>query len=210
MKEKKTGNLERRQEILNTAIDLFGEKGFSRTPTSLIARKAGVAEGLIFHYFKNKKGILFNILCDVLEQYVGGIEEIDHRSLTGMAFIKQFVLFHFQLRESHSRAFLVLNRDLVSDIIDPDSEEFNCLMEKWNTILDAIKQALARGQKDGSIRDVPIDETALVIRGMLMGVNNLYREILHVPKLNAIPGEVVNFIHRSLSPDANSLNGDDK
>ena len=210
IKLKKNGTLERREEILSAAIDLFSEKGFSRTPTSLIARKAGVAEGLIFHYFKSKKGILFNILVDVLEEYVDGIEAIEKKSLTGLGFIERFVLFHFKLREKRSEAFLVLNRELVSDIIEPDSNEFNLLMEKWNAILNAIKKALAIGQKDGTIRDVPIDETALVIRGLLMGVNNLYRGILRVPSLHTIPGEVVNFIHRSLSPNANTLSGDVK
>ena len=209
-KVKKNGNLERRQEILSAAIDLFSQKGFSRTPTSLIARKAGVAEGLLFHYFKNKKGILFNILIDVIEEYVSGIEAIEQTSLSGLEFIERLVLFHFELRETRSEAFRVLNRELGSDIIETNSEEFEILTEKWDTILEAIQNALTKGQKDGTIRDVPINETALVIRGTLMGVSSLYREMLPVLNLKAIPGEVVNFVRRSLSPNATNLSGEVK
>ena len=43
--------INRKQAILEAAVDLFAENGFSATPTSAIAKRANVAEGLIFHYF---------------------------------------------------------------------------------------------------------------------------------------------------------------
>ena len=199
--DQKKKALERKEEILKSAIDLFGQKGFSRTPTAMIARKAGVAEGLIFHYFKNKKGILVHILLDILDAYLSGLEGIWNKNPTGWMFIEQFVRFHFTLRESRAQAFLVMNRELVSDIIAPDSAGFGCIMEKWDGVLAAVEQGIEKGQADGTIRkDIPVVETALVIRGLLMGMNSLYREILQVRNLEAMPGEVVNFIFHSLSP----------
>ena len=52
---------DKREAILKTALTLFTERGFHNTPTSLIAKEAGVATGTLFHHFKNK-AILINEL----------------------------------------------------------------------------------------------------------------------------------------------------
>jgi AcrR family transcriptional regulator len=54
------------QKILEAAIDVFSEKGFSRATTSEIAKRAGVAEGTIFRYFKIKKELLRGILIHMI------------------------------------------------------------------------------------------------------------------------------------------------
>jgi len=53
---------EKEKKILDAAIAVISEKGFSAASTSEIARLAGVAEGTIFRYFKTKKDILRGIL----------------------------------------------------------------------------------------------------------------------------------------------------
>ena len=53
---------EKEKKILDAAIAVISEKGFSAASTSEIARQAGVAEGTIFRYFKTKKDILRGIL----------------------------------------------------------------------------------------------------------------------------------------------------
>ena len=57
----------RREEILKTALGLFAAQGFDATSTRQIAKEAGIAEGLIFHYFPTKAGLLTAILEDRLE-----------------------------------------------------------------------------------------------------------------------------------------------
>lgn len=57
----------REEEILEAAIKIFSEKGFSAATTSEIAKEAGVAEGTIFRYFKTKKDILIKVMTKVLE-----------------------------------------------------------------------------------------------------------------------------------------------
>ncbi|MDB4106860.1 TetR/AcrR family transcriptional regulator [Bacteroidia bacterium] len=49
---------EKQISILESALELFSSKGFDAVPTSLIAKQAGVSEGLIFRHFKNKQGLL--------------------------------------------------------------------------------------------------------------------------------------------------------
>jgi AcrR family transcriptional regulator len=57
----------RREQILETALGLFAERGFDGTSTRQIAKEAGIAEGLIFHYFPTKGSLLTAILQDRLE-----------------------------------------------------------------------------------------------------------------------------------------------
>lgn len=54
--------------ILQTALQLFGEKGYDRTPTSQIAKQAMVSEGLIFRHFGNKAGLLNALIQEGLAQ----------------------------------------------------------------------------------------------------------------------------------------------
>jgi AcrR family transcriptional regulator len=57
----------RREQILETALGLFAAQGFDATSTRQIAREAGIAEGLIFHYFPTKASLLTAVLEDRLE-----------------------------------------------------------------------------------------------------------------------------------------------
>jgi AcrR family transcriptional regulator len=57
----------RREQILKTALKLFAAQGFDGTATRQIAKDAGIAEGLIFHYFPTKASLLTAILEDRLE-----------------------------------------------------------------------------------------------------------------------------------------------
>lgn len=53
---------DKQERILGSALELFANQGYNATPTSKIAAKAGVSEGLIFRHFGNKKGLLTAIM----------------------------------------------------------------------------------------------------------------------------------------------------
>ena len=56
---------DKKENILNTALELFANEGYNATSTSTIAKQAKVSEGLIFRHFENKKGLLNAIMQDV-------------------------------------------------------------------------------------------------------------------------------------------------
>ncbi len=56
---------DKRQAILDTALDLFCERGFHGTPTSMITREAGVATGTLFHYFRTKEALIETLYLDI-------------------------------------------------------------------------------------------------------------------------------------------------
>lgn len=52
----------RRAQLLDIALDLFAQQGFDATSTQQIASAAGVTQGLVFHYFGSKEGLLTAVL----------------------------------------------------------------------------------------------------------------------------------------------------
>lgn len=54
----------RKEKIINAALELFANDGYNSTSTKKIANKAEVSEGLIFKHFNNKKGLLDAIVID--------------------------------------------------------------------------------------------------------------------------------------------------
>jgi AcrR family transcriptional regulator len=65
-------SLTKREQILETAMRLFIEKGIHGTATSLIAKEAGVATGTLFHHFASKEELvhaLYHSIYDSLLKY---------------------------------------------------------------------------------------------------------------------------------------------
>jgi AcrR family transcriptional regulator len=64
-----------KRAILRAALELFAEKGFYRTTTKAISRKAGIAEGTLFNYFQTKEDLALYFfereLDAVIEWYQG-------------------------------------------------------------------------------------------------------------------------------------------
>lgn len=53
---------ERRNQLIDVALELFGQNGIEATRVSDIARAAGVAQGLLYHYFPSKDALLAAIV----------------------------------------------------------------------------------------------------------------------------------------------------
>lgn len=49
---------DKKERIIDSALELFTSRGFHNTPTSLIAKKAGVANGTLFNHFKSKEELI--------------------------------------------------------------------------------------------------------------------------------------------------------
>jgi AcrR family transcriptional regulator len=57
--------IDKRDKILKAALSLIVERGFHNTPTSLIAKEAGVATGTLFHHFKSKEELINTLYLDL-------------------------------------------------------------------------------------------------------------------------------------------------
>ena len=68
-------NNEKYEAILNAAVKVIGQAGYHNAPISKIAREAGVADGTVYLYFKNKEDILISILRETIGTIVERIQE---------------------------------------------------------------------------------------------------------------------------------------
>lgn len=59
---------EKRIALLRAALELFAEHGFNASPTALIAKRAGVASGTLFIYFKSKEELIRELFKEVRAQ----------------------------------------------------------------------------------------------------------------------------------------------
>lgn len=63
---------QRTQEILQAAILVYAEKGYAASEIGEIAERAGLARGLVYHYFKNKKTLfreLYEYMMDRTQHF---------------------------------------------------------------------------------------------------------------------------------------------
>ena len=68
MSERAVAGEEKRRQLLDAAVRVFARKGFHASRVGDIAEEAGVAHGLLYHYFKSKDscfrgGNIGTIIC---------------------------------------------------------------------------------------------------------------------------------------------------
>ena len=59
---------ETKEEIVKAAIKVFSKYGYSGSTTKKIAESAGISEGTIYNYFKNKRDLLLHIIKNYFNQ----------------------------------------------------------------------------------------------------------------------------------------------
>ncbi len=62
---------ERRQELIETANELFLTQGYEQTTVGDIVKKVGVAQGLFYYYFRSKQDIFLTVVDQFLEARIG-------------------------------------------------------------------------------------------------------------------------------------------
>ena len=69
---------ERRRELLACAMRLFAEEGYDNVSVRAVARAAGVAPGLAYHYFDSKEKMFAEAIGDYARRCAEGINAILH------------------------------------------------------------------------------------------------------------------------------------
>ncbi|MDX6589007.1 MAG: TetR/AcrR family transcriptional regulator, fatty acid metabolism regulator protein [Solirubrobacterales bacterium] len=69
--------VDKRRQILDAAVRVFARQGFHATRVSDIADEAGVAYGLVYHYFKSKDEVLNELFAERWSLLLAAIEETD-------------------------------------------------------------------------------------------------------------------------------------
>jgi TetR/AcrR family transcriptional regulator, fatty acid metabolism regulator protein len=77
--------VDKRRTILDAAVRVFARQGFHTCRVSDIADEAGVAYGLVYHYFNSKEEILDTLFLERWDVMLAAIAEADASERTGRA-----------------------------------------------------------------------------------------------------------------------------
>ena len=66
---------DKRTLLIRASVKLFTENGFDNTSTASISKKANVATGTLFHYFKNKKELISEAYLDTKKEFFAELKK---------------------------------------------------------------------------------------------------------------------------------------
>ncbi|MGE5698808.1 MAG: TetR/AcrR family transcriptional regulator [Deltaproteobacteria bacterium] len=195
------GETRKRAAILAAASRLFAEKGYANTPTSEIAREAGVAEGTLYHHFGSKDGIFLTIFDETADGYLSGAERLIREGKSGADTLRDYIAFHFEYLASHAPQYLIILRDFPEDISREKSGSTAVRRKKFPRLTALLAGIFARGERDGTlVLRFPARDTAEMLRGILYGTTrHKVLGIIDVP-LPQLTTMLIEFCLKSLAP----------
>jgi AcrR family transcriptional regulator len=112
---------EKTKLILDTALELFAEKGYHQTSISDITRKAGISKGLIYNYFESKDDVLRSIIQTGYDAAYDNLDLNSDHSLAKEEFV-HFLRITFQSVRENPRFWklysaLVLQPEILDRIM---------------------------------------------------------------------------------------------
>ena len=162
-----------RKDIALAALEVFCEKGYSKTTFDEIAKRINLTKGAVYWHFRNKADILtaiirkaFEITRKEIEQRipnkVDSIRVIQQYLKEEIALIKKSKIFHQFL------FFVIYQMEWSEAILNKVSSEIKDI-ENFNG--DFIKQALINAKESGEISaDIDIEETRIMITCLWQGI----------------------------------------
>jgi TetR/AcrR family fatty acid metabolism transcriptional regulator len=140
--------LDKRRRILDAAVCVFARKGYFAARVSDVAKKAGVADGTIYLYFRNKEDILVRLFDEVMSEHVAMAREAVRALSTAPERLLVIAQHHLEV--------LGDNRDLAA-VFQVELRQSTRFMERFTAswlrdYFELLDDVIADGQRDGSIR----------------------------------------------------------
>ncbi|MEM7137988.1 MAG: TetR/AcrR family transcriptional regulator [Myxococcota bacterium] len=139
---------DKRERILRAAIKVFAKNGFYATRVSEIAKAAGVADGTIYLYFKNKDDVLISIFEDGITRLLEIIRGVAASDDPVERRIKRIIEMQLGLLEDQ--------RDL-AEVITVNLRQSSKLLKQYGAPLfmeyiDVLAGVIEEGQEQGAFR----------------------------------------------------------
>src|SRR4030065_539419 len=142
------GGPAKRYRILRAAIKIFSQKGFFNSKVSDIAQAAGVADGTIYLYFKNKDDLLISLFEEKMAEVVADVRERVAAEDGALSRLKIFIENHMGL---------LLREAGLIEVLQVELRQSNKFMKdyvpvKFLEYLDVISEILELGKRGGTFR----------------------------------------------------------
>jgi AcrR family transcriptional regulator len=158
----------RRQAILAAALDEFSDRGFAATRLDDVAKRAGVAKGTIYLYFRDKESLFQDLVRDMLAPMVGIIEALGQADLPMKALSERIVdLFVREVYETRRKD--VVRLMLLEGRRFPKLAEFY-YREVLAHILRAVRGTLQRAAARGEISEAIVKFPQIIVAPGLIAI----------------------------------------
>ena len=176
----------RREQILQSAVDLFSQRGFKGTTTKEIARASGVSEAMVFRHFATKEelygAILDNKSCsDGVHRFPWEANEKLKQAIEQKDDFAVFYNIAFDALNKHQADVGFMRLLFYSALEEHELAErfFHDFIEK---VYEFIGGYITQRQKDGAFRDLNPRIAVRSFLGMLIhhSINNILWDKQHV------------------------------
>jgi AcrR family transcriptional regulator len=168
---------DRREQIIDAAMQAFAQKGFFGATNKDIAREAGITPGLIYHYFKNKEALLWTIVEERSPLHM--IRSLPPQVLEQSPEVWLRFLVRQVLLRVEDEKFMQLIRVVLQEVVhNPEMQPMPVTAMK--KILDFLSRYLSAKMENGELRPTDPMLTAQVFVGSVMGFV-LRRQVLQDP-----------------------------
>ncbi len=100
------------KQIIDAAVIVIAENGYHQAQVSKIAKQAGVADGTIYLYFKNKEDILISVFQDKMGLFVSKLGDILEQEISASDKLQLMIKSHFDLLANDLHLAIVTQLEL--------------------------------------------------------------------------------------------------
>lgn len=163
---------ERRQQILDAAMECFIQNGYAHTRVDDIEQEAGLSKGGVYFHFSSKREI-FEALQDAeIERTMTAVLEVQTTGTSAVTKLQQLaymLLSHFGANEDHRRFLIVLAE---KGIRNPEVRER--IAKAHEVYMQVITEQMKVGIENGEIRDLNPAVAALVLKLLMDGIEQAF------------------------------------
>jgi TetR/AcrR family transcriptional regulator, fatty acid metabolism regulator protein len=136
------------KQIIDAAVVVIAENGYHQAQVSKIAKQAGVADGTIYLYFKNKEDILISVFEDKMGLFVGNLKNIIKDGTSSSEKLLKMVENHFRVMAKDHHLAIVTQLELRQSNKDIRLKINAVLKEYLILVDDILVEGLENGEFD--------------------------------------------------------------
>jgi AcrR family transcriptional regulator len=153
---------DRRRQILEAAVKVFALKGFHAARVGDVAKEAGVAYGLVYHYFDSKEELLEAIFRGTWADMLARVQEVEASGVSAEEAVRQVTALLLRTWRRDPDLVRVLVREVTR------SQHLQEEVEEITHAMNALEDIVRRGQNGGEFRaDLDPKLAAVVFYGAL-------------------------------------------
>jgi len=125
------------KQIIDAAVIVIAENGYHQAQVSKIAKQAGVADGTIYLYFKNKEDILISVFNEKMAVFVESLQDIIENGSTSKDKLSRMIENHFNVLATDRYLATVTQLELRQSNKDLRLK-INAVLREYLQLLDQI------------------------------------------------------------------------